>query len=435
MTMAEAPLMTTNAETAAPPPIPAARRVAVAAGFAVIAIAVLLIDVAGRGSQDDASFRFSDPGETLRLPDVTVPAGVAGLVLALLILGLAGWHAARGFTRRAMRWVWVAVTLLGVLGFLVWAATGQAGTVIDVTGLLSTTLFLAVPLVLGAMAGIVSERSGVINVAIEGKMLAGAFAAALFATLLGSLLAGVIAAAIVGALVGALLAVFALRYLVNQVVLGVVINLLVLGLTTYLYSSVLQRNAQSLNSPGFYAPVRIPVLADIPVLGQLLFTQNLLVYTTYVIVIAVHLALFRTRWGLRTRAVGEHPQAADTVGIDVNRLRFRNVIIAGAIAGIAGAYVSIGTVGSFSENMTAGRGFIALAAVIFGRWSPGGAVAASLLFAFTTALQTTLGIIGTPVEIPSQFLAMLPYLATIAIVAGVVGRVRAPAADGIPYVK
>jgi ABC-type uncharacterized transport system permease subunit len=251
----------------------------------------------------------------------------------------------------------------------------------------------------------------------------------------GSLVAGALGGAAVGALVGALLAVFAIRYLVNQVILGVVINLLVLGLTSFLYSQLLQPNAQSLNQPGFFTPVVVPFLSDIPVLGPLLFRGNLLVYATYLIFAAVQVALFRTRWGLRTRAVGEHPKAADTLGIDVNRLRFRNSLLAGSIAGLAGAYISIGSVGGFNSNMTAGRGFIALAAVIFGRWSPVGALGASLLFAFCTAVQTLLSIVGTTVAIPSQFLAMLPYVATIVVVAGVVGRVSAPAADGVPYVK
>src|SRR5664279_3630617 len=191
----------------------------------------------------------------------------------------------------------------------------------------------------------------------------------------------------------------------------------------------------SYNSGNTLSPIKIPLLGDIPVLGPALFHVNIIVYITYGLIVAVDVALFRTRWGLRTRAVGEHPKAADTVGIKVRRTRYRNVLIGGLIAGLAGAILTVGGSGSFNGNISSGKGFIALAAVIFGRWSPRGAIAAALLFGFTDQLQTVLSIIGTPVTIPSTFLAMLPYLATLFAVAGLVGRVRAPAADGEPYVK
>jgi len=216
-------------------------------------------------------------------------------------------------------------------------------------------------------------------------------------------------------------------------VLGVVLNVLVLGLTGFFYDAFMQPNAASLNSPKILSNIDIPLLGDIPVLGPLLFQANIVVYLTYVLIIAIDVALFRTRWGLRTRAVGEHPKAADTVGIKVLAMRYRNVIIGGAIAGLGGAYFTVGSVGAFAKNITSGNGFIALAALIFGRWSPRGAVGAALLFGFAGAMQTLLSI--TVPSIPSNFLAMLPYLATIFAVAGLVGRVRAPAADGEPYVK
>jgi simple sugar transport system permease protein len=219
------------------------------------------------------------------------------------------------------------------------------------------------------------------------------------------------------------------------VVLGVVLNVFALGLTGFAYDALMQPHTDQYNSPAVFSAVQIPVLGDIPFIGPLFFDTNVLVYATYVLIIVVDVALFRTRWGLRTRAVGEHPKAADTVGIKVLRTRYVNTILGGLLAGLAGAYLSIGTVGPFGKNMTNGRGFIALAAVIFGRWSPRGAVAAALLFAFADALQTLLTIIQAPVQIPSNFLAMAPYLATIFAVAGLVGRVRAPAADGEPYVK
>jgi ABC-type uncharacterized transport system permease subunit len=231
---------------------------------------------------------------------------------------------------------------------------------------------------------------------------------------------------------GWILAVFAIRYLVNQVVLGVVLNVFAAGLTGFFYDAFMQDHVEALNQVSLLDPINIPLLSKIPVVGPLLFQANIIVYITYVLIVVVDIALFRTRWGLRTRALGEHPKAADTVGIKVLAMRYRNVIMAGAIAGLAGSYFTF-QVGAFAKNITSGYGFIALAAVIFGRWSPRGAVAAALLFGFTTALQTTLSI-NVP-SIPSNFVAMLPYLATIFAVAGLVGRVRAPAADGEPYVK
>jgi simple sugar transport system permease protein len=319
-----------------------------------------------------------------------------------------------------------------MIAFLVWVSARATGTTIDVLGLLQNSVALAVPLILGALAGVLCERSGVINVAIEGQMLAGAWAAALVGSLVTSYV-GLIGAAVAGALMGVMLAVFSIKYLVNQVVLGVVLNVLALGLTGFFYDAFMQPNAQSLNSPAVLQSIDIPGLSQIPVIGPLLFQANIVVYLAYVLIIVIDVALFRTRWGLRTRAVGEHPKAADTVGIKVLATRYRNVIMGGAVAGLGGAYFTVGSVGAFGKNITSGNGFIALAALIFGRWSPRGAVGASLLFGFASALQVMLSI-NVP-SIPSNFLAMLPYLATIFAVAGLVGRVRAPAADGEPYVK
>jgi ABC-type uncharacterized transport system permease subunit len=228
---------------------------------------------------------------------------------------------------------------------------------------------------------------------------------------------------------------FAIKYQVNQVVLGVVINVFALGVTGFGYDALMQTNAPSYNDPGFLSPVKIPLLGDIPVVGPVLFDANIIVYLTYLLIVVIDVALFRTRWGLRSRAVGEHPKAADTVGIKVLRTRYRNVILGGMVAGLGGAYLTIGAVGSFTKNISSGKGFIALAAVIFGRWSPRGAIGAALLFGFADGLQTLLSVVGTPVKIPSAFLSMLPYLATLFAVAGLVGRVQAPAADGEPYVK
>ncbi|MGO1339580.1 MAG: ABC transporter permease, partial [Cellulosimicrobium funkei] len=264
-------------------------------------------------------------------------------------------------------------------------------------------------------------------------LLAGAFLAAVVASLTSSAYAGLIAAPIAGALVGVLLVIFSVKYWVNQIIVGVVLNVLVVGVTSYLYSTVLSADPATWNSRNPLPVIEIPVLSQIPVVGPVLFRQTLLVYLMYVVVILLQVFLFRSRWGLRLRAVGEHPKAADTVGIKVNATRVRNTILGGAVAGLGGAFFTVAAGLAFGKEMTGGKGFIALAAMILGRWNPVGALVAALLFGFSDNLQTVLGIVGTP--IPSQIMLMTPYVVTIFAVAGLVGRVRPPAAEGIPYVK
>ncbi len=417
------------------PPMSIARRIVT--GIVLVLVGLLCAVVLGLSAHAgyQAHFQIAPTDARIALPDVVLPARLTGVVLGAVVMVLGLWQIFHGFRRRALTWVLVAALLCFVVTFLCWAVTGTPENSFDLLGLLQNTLFGAVPLILGAMAGVLCERSGVINVAIEGQMLAGAWAGALVGSVAANLGFGLVAAMIAGGAMGLMLAVFAIRYLVNQVVLGVVLNVFALGLTGFIYDAVMQPNADALNNPAIFTPIAIPVLSDIPVVGPLLFDVNLIVYLTYVIIVVVDVALFRTRWGLRTRAVGEHPKAADTVGVRVNRIRYRNVMLGGAVAGLAGAYLTIGAVGAFSKNISSGKGFIALAAVIFGGWSPRGAIGAALLFGFTDALATVLSFTQTPVTIPSNFLAMLPYLATIFAVAGLVGRVRAPAADGQPYVK
>jgi ABC-type uncharacterized transport system permease subunit len=415
--------------------VPATRRARIVSGSVLIVVGVFCILAFGLGSHAgyDAAFRLSPTGAKWTLPNLVVPARTFSIIVGALVAAAGCWRIARDFSHRAMKWV-IAISIVGVVFcFLCWSVTGTKGTKFDLIGLLTQTIFLAVPLILGALAGVVCERSGVINVAIEGQMLAGAFAGAMMGTVAHNAAVGIVAGMLAGALIGAILAVFAIKYVVNQVVLGVVLNLLALGLTGFLYDAVMAPNSSGFNQPGTLQNINIPGLQDIPILGPLLFQQNIIVYAAYVLIFAVDIVLFRTRWGLRTRAVGEHPKAADTVGINVRRTRYINVIIGGLLAGLAGASLTIGNSSGFVKNMTGGRGFIALAAVIFGRWSPRGAVGAALLFGFATALQTVLSFIGTPVAIPSDLLGMLPYLATLFAVAGLVGRVRAPAADGEPY--
>lgn len=416
---------------------PAARRRRLTIGGVLVGIGLLCgigFGLAGRSGYDVA-FRLGAGGAAIPVPDIVVPASGTAVVLGAIIVAFGCWHLARGWGKAAFRAVTAVTIVCFVVSFLCWVGTGKHGTEIDLLGLLQQTIFLSTPLILGALAGVLCERSGVINIAIEGQMLAGAFCGALVASVAHNLGLGVVFAVVAGALMGALLAVFAIRYMVNQVVVGVVLNVFALGLTGFAYDAFMKDQSDKYNNPGFFSQIKIPILGDIPVIGPLFFDANVLVYAMYVLLAVIHIALFRTRWGLRTRAVGEHPTAADTVGINVRLVRYRNVILGGAVAGLAGAYLTIGTVGSFSKNISSGKGFIALAALIFGRWSPLGAMGAALLFGFADALQTILSYTQTPVPIPSSFLAMLPYLATLFAVAGLVGRGRAPAADGEPYSK
>jgi simple sugar transport system permease protein len=315
-----------------------------------------------------------------------------------------------------------------IMAFLCWSA---AGKFIPFTGLLQGAIMLSVPLIFGSMSGLLCEKSGVINIAIEGQLLFAAFVSAVVASFFQNTLLGLISAPIAGALVSLILAYFSIRFKVDQVILGFVINVLVLGLTNFFYTTLLIPYEDKWNMGGSFSPIQIPLLSKLPIIGPTLFNQTIIVYLMYVFVIFIQIALFKTKWGLRTRAIGELPIAADSVGIDVNRLRFKNVIIAGLVAGTGGAYFTVGAVGPFSQNMTAGAGFIALACLIFGKWTPRGAITAALFFGFANNLQGNLSIIGVP--IPSEFMLMVPYVATIIAVSGVVGRVRAPAADGIPY--
>ena len=315
-----------------------------------------------------------------------------------------------------------------ILAFLCWSA---AGKFIPFTGLLQGAIMLSVPLIFGSMSGLLCEKSGVINIAIEGQLLFAAFVSAVVASITQNALYGLISAPIAGALVSLILAYFSIRFQVDQVILGFVINVLVLGLTNFFYTTLLIPYEDKWNMGGSFSPIQIPILSKIPIIGPTLFNQTIIVYLMYAFVIFIQIALFKTRWGLRTRAIGELPVAADSVGIDVNRLRFKNVMLAGLVAGTGGAYFTVGAVGPFSQNMTAGAGFIALACLIFGKWTPRGAIVAALFFGFANNLQGNLSIIG--ISIPSEFMLMVPYIATIIAVSGVVGRVRAPAADGIPY--
>ncbi|MBX3092452.1 MAG: ABC transporter permease [Cryobacterium sp.] len=393
------------------------------------ALSVLLFGVFARPGT--SHFRLSTSTDFVQLPQLDVPTTLTGWILAIVTVLLAAWSVwIVSQSRRVPLWLTIGFAIVFMAGFLTWVA---ADALIPIPGLLIGAVSLSVPLIFGAMSGVISERSGVINIAIEGQLLFGAFASAVVASMTGSPWAGLVAAMVAGTLVSFALAAFAIKYIVDQIIVGVVLNVLVSGLTGFLYSKVLTENPGFLNTPPRFDRIDIPILGQIPIIGPVLFDQTIIVYFMYIVVAGVAYALFRTRWGLRTRSVGEHPQAADTVGIKVNLRRFWNVSLAGAIAGFGGAYFTLGSVGSFTKDMTAGAGFIALAAVIFGRWDPIRAMLAGLLFGFATNLQSVLGIIGSPV--PSQFMLMLPYVVTIFAVAGLVGQSRPPANDGKPYIK
>ena len=408
----------------------AERRRARTVGAAFLAAAALMAVVFGLGVDGglDSTFGLNVGQSTVEVPDLVVPSRLTATMLALVCAALGGVQLARGFTR-TLPVVAGVVALCFVVAFLTWAAAGAS---FNLTGMLQSTVLRATPITLGALAGVLCERAGVVNIAIEGMMLAAAFTGALVASAADDQVVGLVGAVAIGGLLGLVLALLSIRYLVDQIIGGTVINIFALGLTSFLSAKVFS-DYQDLNSPGVMRVVRVPLLSDIPVLGPILFVNNVFVYAMLILVPVLTVALFRTRWGLRLRAVGEHPRAADTVGIDVLRVRYRAVVLGGMVAGLAGAFFTLGSVGRFDENMTAGRGFIALAALIFGRWHPVGALAAALVFGFAESLQSKLAILSTP--IPSEFLLMAPYLVTLLVVAGIVGRSRAPAADGQPYVK
>ena len=363
---------------------------------------------------------------------VTAEATVVPIVLTVVLVGLAVLSAVLvSRTAKSPLWVSAVFAILMLTAFLVWAA---AGATIVVPGLLVGAVSLSTPLIYGALGGVLTERVGVVNVAIEGQLLGGAFLGIVVASLTRNPYLGLLAAPIAGMLVSFVLAAFSIKYFVDQVIVGVVLNVLALGLTSFFYSQVLSEDRTHLNNQTMRLDhLNIPFLSDIPIIGPILFRQTIIVYLMYIAVVVVWFGLFRTRWGLRLRSVGEHPQAADTVGINVNRTRFWNVALAGAIAGLGGAYFTLGSVGLFGKDMTAGAGYIALAAVIFGRWDPIRATLAALLFGFTENLQNVLSIARSPV--PNEFMLMLPYVVTVFAVAGLVGRVRGPAASGKPYIK
>jgi simple sugar transport system permease protein len=353
---------------------------------------------------------------------------VGALLLMIGLLSIA--LSIRG--SRTPVWLIAIYSLGAMMALLGWLAT-EATQGVQMIFILSNTLVLAIPLIFGGMAGIMSERVGVVNIAIEGQLLTGAFVSAIVGSMTKNLYVGLIAAMIAAALLSTVLASLAIKYLVEQIIIGVLLNVLVIGVTNFLYSAWVDDDSINLNFPGTFEKLPIPLLSEIPVLGQVLFNNRITVYLMFILVPLLWYVLFRTKLGLRARAVGEHPLAADTVGINVARTRFWWVTIGGAVAGLGGAALTIGNVGSFGREMSAGLGFIALAVVILGRWQPIYVTLGALLFGFTIILKVWANQVSP--GIPVDFITMVPYLVTLVAVAGFAGRVKPPAASGQPYVK
>lgn len=401
-------------------------------GALITVIGALLLWMAFTLDQP-ARIALSDAFAEVQLPTVELPGTATVLVCALLVLGSGIGYLSGRLSPRLRTWAGAAAAVGVLVGFIVWAAASSS-LPFTLTSQLNLTLEYATPLFFGVLAGVLAERAGVVNIAIEGMFLTAAFAASLTFSITQSFIAALFAAALAGVMMAGVLAVFTLRYLVDHVIIGVVINLLAAGLTGFIYQQLVVKDLAAFGNVQPMQAWRIPGLESIPFLGPILFTQKPLTYLGILAVPLVWFLLFRTIWGLRVRSVGEHPHAADTVGINVIWTKASAVLLGGVFAGLGGAYFTIGSVGAFQDNNpTAGNGFIALAAVIMGRWNPVLAALMALFFGFARALAQTTKLMQLP--IPSDFIEMLPYLATIIAVAGLVGRVRAPAADGVHFVK
>jgi ABC-type uncharacterized transport system permease subunit len=367
----------------------------------------------------------------IALPPILLRTPVPSLVLAACGVAAGAW--AIGRDERRAGWGAVAAGVAGAVGAVASTRSG-VGHLEDVvvwSALIAAMLRFATPLIFGSLGGIVSERSGVVNIGIEGMMLTGAFFGILGADVTGSWVLGLLAGMAAGGALALVHAVFSITLRADQIVSGVAINLLALGITGYVF--VDRYGAQGTPDDIPRAPdITLPGIRDIGFVGDAIGRANLLTWLALLTAAGLAVFLFRTPQGLRLRAVGEHPRAAETVGLSVIRTRYAAVVASGVLAAIGGAYLSIGFLGSFNQNMTAGRGYIALAAVIFGKWKPGGALAAALLFGFSSALAQRLPAFSGSTATLFQ---ALPYVLTLIAVAGVIGRSRPPAAVGQPYTR
>jgi ABC-type uncharacterized transport system permease subunit len=384
-------------------------------GVFSLLLAAIMFGVFAAQAEGRSARMIIDAGREDPLPALVISVGPTAIVLGVLVLAIAAVQFTRGFGSRSLLALGGA-TAMFVFSFLAWAAADGS---LSLVGLLRNTLFAATPIAFGALAGVLCERAGVINIAIEGQFLAAAFTGAVVGSVAGNPWIGLIGGILAGLLIAGMLAGLSITFKADQIVSGVVLIVFATGLTSFLTTQVLQRTP-GLNSPPRFGSFAIPVLSDIPILGPLLFIATPLTYAMFIAV----------AW---LRSVGEKPRAADTVGIPVIATRWKAVLLGGVAAGMGGAWFTLDAVGSFSREMTGGRGFIALAAMLVGRYSPVGAFGAALLFGFATAMASSLQLLDTGV--PSSLLLTIPYVVTIFVVAGLIGRLRPPAANGTPYEK
>lgn len=406
------------------------RRITMGAIFLFAALFIWVVFVSKLEPEVTTRFVMNPGGGSAEAADWVFPAVTYLNIIATVCALLGAFQIVRGFGKFTYGAL-ALVSILFIFGFLSWAT---AGGQTNLAGLLRIMVVRAVPLTLGAMSGILCERGGIINIAIEGMMLTAAFVSTVFSSLFSNLFIGLLAGVLAGGLMGLIHGVLSIKYKINQIISGTVINIFATGITSYLSSKYIQKvEYQYLNEPGLFPQINVPILSKIPFIGPILFSHNMYVYAMFFFVFLLTFLLFKTRWGLRLRSVGEHPKAADTLGINVFKTQYMAVILGGMMAGFGGTYFSLGSSGRFDEVMTAGRGFIGLAAMIFGNWHPVGAMGAGFLFGFFDSLSVRASLLQVP--LPSEFLGMAPYLATIIVLASVIGRGHAPAAEGEPYEK
>ena len=393
--------------------------------------ALVLVFFGILGREGETVFEISRRVDVIQLPAIPVGSSALGWVAGILLLAIAGYSLSFALkNRKTPLWVSVIYGAIGVVALLGWLAAGNS---VPLTFIIGTALVLAVPIMLGAMGGLMCERVGVTNIAIEAQLLTGAFMAAVVSSITDNFFFGLASAMIGGALVSMVLAVFAIKYLAQQIIVGVVLNVLMIGVTNFLYQQWLTEDGENVNFPGTLDIIKIPFLSDIPVIGPVIFENRITVFAALIFVPTLYFILFKTKLGLRARAVGEHPLAADTVGINVGRTRFWWVTLGGMSAGLGGAALTIGNAGAFGREMAGGFGFIALAVVILGRWHPISAELAALLFGFSIILRVWANQVSP--GIPTDFITMVPYIVTIIAVVGFVGQSRPPKALAIPYTK
>ena len=392
--------------------------------FALLTALSVLVTTGSAGVAGHFSFWADKVGGTEIVLDFPVIALWLAATIVLATISILQFLRGAAFRWRLAIGLLAPIVVFGLLARLL------NGTPANLTVFFTSALSFTIPVGIGALAGIVAERSGFLNIAIEGKLLFGAMAGAVASSITGIAIAGPLAGAVIGLLVSLFLAWLGIRYKVDQIIAGTVINIGAVGITSAAYIRILQVQTE-FNRPISVEPLSIPVLSSIPIIGPILFSLSPYFYASILLVAFFTYMIYKTRWGLRLRAAGEQPNAAGTVGVDIVKLRYRAMMIAGLLAGFAGSYISLSGTGGFGINTSAGMGFIALAAVIFGGWNPVFAFGASLIFGMTTSATTLLS--GLGVGLPPQILLSMPYVVTIIVVAGLIGRVRGPASAGRPY--